>query len=86
MTLEEAQSRILELEEQLSDYDNIKLELENKDERIKSLEEHNQRLFLRATSSLKVEESKEEFKSDLLGDYAKLLSDEEIELLKELEE
>lgn len=86
MTLEEAQSRILELEEQLSDYDNIKLELENKDERIKSLEEHNQRLFLRATSSLKVEEPKEEFKSDLLGDYAKLLSDEEIELLKELEE
>lgn len=86
MTLEEAQSKILELEEKINDYENLKVELENKEERIKSLEEHNQKLFLRATSSLKVEEPKEEFKSDLLGDYAKLLSDEEIELLKELEE
>ena len=86
MTLEEAQSKILELEEKINDYENLKVELEKKEERIKSLEEHNQKLFLRATSSLKVEEKVEEFKSNLLGDYINLLNDDEIEILKELEE
>ena len=52
---------------------------------------YNQKLFLRATSSTskdddKKENENEKFESKLLGDYAKLLSKDEIELLKEFEE
>lgn len=88
MTLEQAQERILELEEQLQVHENIKSELNNANERIKALELHNQKLFLKATSSFKedVENKDKEFKSDILGEYASLLSDDEIELFKELEE
>lgn len=90
MNLEQAQNRILELEEQLQDYENTKVELSKRDERIKELEEHNQKLFLRATSTSsrnedKHEEDNEEIKN-ILDDYVNLLDDEEIENLKELME
>lgn len=89
MNLEQAQNRILELEEQLQDYENTKVELSKREERIKELEEHNQKLFLRATSTLSKDEGKQENNNDLkelLGDYVNLLDNEEIENLKELME
>ena len=90
MNVEELQEKVLQLEEQLKaltqDNENYVNQMNDKDNRIKELEEYNQKLFLRATSSVKEEKTKEEFKSKLLGDYANLLDDEELELLKELEE
>ena len=90
MNVEELQEKVLQLEEQLKsltqDNENYINQMNDKDNRIKELEEYNQKLFLRATSSVKEEKPKEEFKSKLLGDYAQLLDDEELELLKELEE
>ena len=90
MNIEELQEKILQLEEQLKsltqDNENYINQMNEKDNRIKELEEYNQKLFLRATSSIKEEKPKEEFKSKLLGDYANLLDDEELELLKDLEE
>ena len=90
MNVEELQEKVLQLEEQLKsltqDNENYLNHMNDKDIRIKELEEYNQKLFLRATSSIKEEKPKEEFKSKLLGDYANLLDDEELELLKELEE
>ena len=89
MNVEELQEKVLQLEEQLKsltqDNENYLNQMNDKDNRIKELEEYNQKLFLRATSSIKEEKPKEEFKSKLLGDYANLLDDEELELLKELE-
>ena len=90
MNVEELQEKVLQLEEQLKsltqDNENYINQMNDKDNRIKELEEYNQKLFLRATSSIKEEKPKENFKSKLLGDYASLLDDEELELLKELEE
>ena len=90
MNVEELQEKVLQLEEQLKaltqDNENYVNQMNDKDNRIKELEEYNQKLFLRATSSIKDEKPKEDFKSKLLGDYANLLDDEELELLKELEE
>ena len=90
MNVEELQEKVLQLEEQLKsltqDNENYLNQMNDKDNRIKELEEYNQKLFLRATSSIKEEKPKEEFKSKLLGDYANILDDEELELLKELEE
>ena len=90
MNVEELQEKVLQLEEQLKsltqDNENYINQMNDKDNRIKELEEYNQKLFLRATSSIKEEKPKEEFKSKLLGDYANLLDDEELDLLKELEE
>ena len=93
MDLEKLQQEILDLREKnkelSTELENIKNDNELKIERIKSLEEHNQKLFLRATSSTtKMEEEKQEdnIATDILGDYAKLLSDEEIEQLNEIME
>ena len=90
MNVEELQEKVLQLEEQLKsltqDNENYINQMNDKDNRIKELEEYNQKLFLRATSSIKEEKPKEDFKSKLLGDYANLLDDDELELLKELEE
>lgn len=69
-------------------------ELENSNkqllERNKSLEESNHRLFLKATTGKKEEEEEEqeeEWKSELLSeDDLKSLTDNEIKLLKELED
>ena len=86
MKLEELQTEVLELREQLKEKENLEKQLEEHKERIKSLEEHNQKLFLKATSTSKQEETKEEFKCELLGDYVNLLNDDEIEKLKEIME
>ena len=90
MNVEELQEKVLQLKEQLKsltqDNENYINQMNDKDNRIKELEEYNQKLFLRATSSIKEEKPKEDFKSRLLGEYAELLDDEELELLKELEE
>ena len=90
MNIEELQEELLQVKEQLKilthENENYINQVNDKDNRIKELEEYNQKLFLRATSSIKEEKPKENFKSKLLGDYASLLDDEELELLKELEE
>ena len=93
MDLEKLQQEILDLREKnkelSTELENIKNDNELKSERIKSLEEDNQKLFLRATSSSsKMEEEKQDDNkaTDILGDYAKLLSDEEIEQLNEIME
>lgn len=90
MNIEELQEKVLQLEEHVKsltqENENYITQLNDKDNRIKDLEEYNQKLFLRATASIKEEKPKEDFKSKLLGDYANLLDDEELELLKELEE
>ena len=90
MNLEELQEELLQVKEQLKvltqENENYINQVNDKDNRIKELEEYNQKLFLRATSSIKEEKPKEDFKSKLLGDYVNLLDDEELELLKELEE
>lgn len=90
MNIEELQEKLLQTEEKFKtleeDYNQTKQLLEEKQIRVKELEEYNQKLFLRATATQKKEEVKEEYKSKLLGDYADLLSDDELELLKEIEE
>ena len=89
MNLEEAQAKILELEDKIKElnqnYESTKNLLTEKDNRVKELEEHNQKLFLRATASKKEEKKEEEFKSKLLGDYANLLDENELELLRDIE-
>lgn len=100
MKLEELQDKILELTELnntlKNELDSIKKlteeeksnfakEKEEKEKRILELQEHNQKLFLKVTH--KQEEKKpEEFKSKLLGEYAKDLDEEHLKLLKEIEE
>ena len=90
MNIEDLQKELLELKEQINtlieENTNLKNDNTSKDERIASLQEHNQRLFLKATSSIKHEEKEEDFNSKLIGDYTNLLNEDEIELLKELEE
>ena len=93
MKLEDLQNELLELKEKLkeltTELESTKSDNVTKDERIKSLEEHNQKLFLKATSSTTQQVDKIEndtFASDVLGDYAKLLSDDEVEQLKEIME
>lgn len=91
MNIEELQEELLNLKENLSilmeDNKVLKQQVEDKDNRVKELEQYNQKLFLRASATQNQQtEEKEEFKSKLLGEYVSLLSDDEIEILKELEE
>lgn len=93
MEFEELQEKFLTLEENYktlkSDYEALQTSTKDKDERIKSLEEYNQKLFLRATATKKdniIDEKEDKFESKLLGEYADLLDEDELELLKELEE
>lgn len=93
MNLEELQNELLKLQEKVkeltTELETTKSDNTTKDQRIKSLEEHNQKLFLKATSSTTPQVDNIEndnFASEVLGDYAKLLSDEEIEQLKEIME
>lgn len=88
MTLEELQNEILNLREQVKDKENLEKQIKEKDERIKSLEEHNQKLFLKATSTSKQVEdtNSKEFIDEGLGEYVKLLNDDDIETLKEIME
>lgn len=87
MTVEELQAEVLELKEQLKEKENLENQIKEKDERIKSLEEHNQRLFLKATSTTQKEQPIEEkFECEALGEYVDLLSDDEIETLRDIME
>lgn len=102
MTLEELQNKVLELSEEnrkLKD-DNTSLETKlnektkeydtlksTTDKRVQELQEHNQKLFLRITHQ-KEDKKKvdDKFESKLLGEYAKVLDENELEILRELEE
>ena len=91
MNIEELQEELLTLKDDFKtlteDNKVLKQQLEDKDNRVKELEQYNQKLFLRASATQnKQTEEKEEFKSKLLGDYINLLNEDEIEILKELEE
>ena len=99
MTLEELQNKVLELSEEnrklkedktsletqlnekTKDYDTLKSAT---DKRVQELQEHNQKLFLRITHQ-KEDKKKvsHDFQSKLLGDYAKMLDENELEILRE---
>ena len=102
MTLEELQNKVLELSEENRKLKEDKTSLETKlnektkdydtlksttDKRVQELQEHNQKLFLRITHQ-KEDKKKvnEDFQSKLLGDYAKMLDENDLEILRELEE
>lgn len=102
MTLEELQNKVLELSEENRKLKEDKTSLETKlnektkeydtlksttDKRVQELQEHNQKLFLRITHQ-KEDKKKvdEDFQSKLLGDYAKMLDENELEILRDLEE
>ena len=102
MTLEELQNKVLELSEEnrklkedntsletklnekTKDYDTLKT---STDKRVQELQEHNQKLFLRITHQ-KEDKKKftDYFQSKLLGEYANILDENELEILKDLEE
>lgn len=102
MTLEELQNKVLELSEEnrklkedntsletklnekTKEYDTLK---STTDKRVQELQEHNQKLFLRITHQ-KEDKKKvdDKFESKLLGEYAKVLDENELEILRELEE
>ena len=102
MTLEELQNKVLELSEEnrklkedntsletklnekTKDYDTLKT---TTDKRVQELQEHNQKLFLRITHQKEDKKKVDEnFESKLLGEYAKVLDENELEMLRELEE
>ena len=72
------------LNEKTKDYDTLKSAT---DKRVQELQEHNQKLFLRITHQ-KEDKKKvsDDFQSKLLGDYAKMLDENELEMLRDLEE
>lgn len=91
MNVEELQEELLKLKENnvllKKDLESSKNLVIEKEERIKSLEEHNQKLFLRATATKENRIEKEEnYNSSLLGDYYNLLDEEEKEFIMEIEE
>ena len=102
MTLEELQNKVLELSEEnrklkedktsleaklnekTKDYDTLK---STTDKRVQELQEHNQKLFLRITHQKEDKKKVDDnFESKLLGDYAKMLDENELEILRDLEE
>ena len=102
MTLEELQNKVLELTEENRKLKEDKTSLETKlnektkdydtlksttDKRVQELQEHNQKLFLRITHQKEDKKKVDEnFESKLLGEYAKVLDENELEMLRELEE
>ena len=102
MTLEELQNKVLELSEENRKLKEDKTSLETKlnektkeydtlksttDKRVQELQEHNQKLFLRITHQKEDKKKVDEnFESKLLGEYAKVLDENELEMLRELEE
>ncbi|MGM9544662.1 MAG: hypothetical protein ACI3T9_06725 [Romboutsia timonensis] len=93
MTTEEMQNKIIELSktiEQLSNNtENLQKEVELKNQRISSLEEHNQKLFLRVTTEVdnKNDEKDDEYNGTLIDKKTyDILSDECKEELIKLEE
>ena len=101
MTLEEMQNKIIEITEENRLLKDDKTSLETKlteiqdkyttveetsNKRIQELQEHNQKLFLRV-SHQKANDGlpSKETTSKLLGSYADLLDENELELLKDIE-
>lgn len=100
MTIEELQNQVMNLQTELTkvktDYQALttqKADVDSKlntlktesDKRISELQEHNQKLFLRVTHQKEDKAKTGVFKSSLLGDYAKALSEDELEILEQLE-
>ena len=100
MTLEELQNKVLELSEEKRKLEEDKKALETKltdtenkytnleetsNKRIQELQEHNQKLFLRVSYQKEEKKIDKDYQSKLLGDYAKMLDDNELELLRDIE-
>lgn len=64
----------------------LKATKEDSQKRISELQEHNQKLFLKVTHKVEDEKKPNEFKSKLLGDYTNTLSEEQLQILKQIEE
>ena len=101
MTLEEMQNKIIEITEENRLLKDDKTSLETKlteiqdkytnveetsNKRIQELQEHNQKLFLRVSHQKANDRlPSKETTSKLLGSYADLLDENELELLKDIE-
>lgn len=90
MTLEELQAQLLELQDKYKSLEEIattqKTVIEQSESKVKELQEHNQKLFLRVTTPVE-EQKEEEYVSKLLGEeYTKVLDKKELEFIKEIEE
>lgn len=89
-TLEELQEALLQVQEELKNtkeqLTGLNTTLAEKDTRITELQEANQKLFLRVTTPMKDQEDDKPYESKLLGEYAELLDDRELEYLKQIEE
>ena len=101
MTLEEMQNKIIELTEENRMLKDDKTSLETKlndiegkysafeessNKRIQELQEHNQKLFLRVSHQKANDKvPSQELTSKLLGEYANLLDENELEMLKDIE-
>lgn len=72
MNEEELRAKVVELEEKLkelaSENENFKNAISEKDERINSLQEHNQKLFMKVTTPIVTEENKEKTQDEKLED------------------
>lgn len=90
MTMEQMQEALLQLKEEnetlRNSVKNMETNMLTKDDRIKSLEEHNQKLFLRVTtpSEPKLLDEEPDQSDILLGAYAKLLDMRDIESLNNI--
>ena len=73
-----------QLEDKGKEYDELK---SASDKRIAELQEHNQKLFLRVGQVVEdyKEEKKDEFVSKVMGGYEKYLSEDELNILKDIE-
>lgn len=70
MTVEELQEQILSLKEQLKTKDNLEKELNDTKAKIVSLQEHNQKLFLKLTENKPTEKETETESNISLEDIA----------------
>jgi predicted nucleic acid-binding Zn-ribbon protein len=86
MTLEELQAQLLDLQEKtktlVADNETLKSSIAERDKRVKDLEEHNQKLFLRITTpGQETKEDKEEIPAFLNKDTFNLLDKHDKALL-----
>lgn len=94
MTLEELQQQFIELKEKYDAlevaYNSQKEDYAKSEERIRELQDANQKLFLKVTQPGNKQDNNndnnEDYDSILLGEYAKELDENEIEFLKQIEE
>ena len=90
ITLEQLQQQLLSLQEKMTEVEEqnttLKTSLDEKETKIKDLETINQKLFIRATTTISQPESeeKEEIPSFIDEETVKLLDKRDIELMKEI--